>query len=184
MSSRFQKRIMREIRILQDNQNGNNDINFNYTVDINEDDMSKFTMNVAISNFYDKDKKSEEQLAIYKDLKKLKVDNIVFEIHMDDYPVKPPFVRVVKPMLSGGYVMSGGNICMDLFGTKVWSAALTIENVMVMVVQLFKDKDYTSLKIGKGDVNKEYSLEDARSSHQQVIKGIHSNWNHAQDLRK
>ena len=58
MSSKFQKRIMREIRILQDNQNGNNDINFNYTVDINEEDMSKFTMNVQLGT-YDKDKKQE-----------------------------------------------------------------------------------------------------------------------------
>ena len=180
MSKRYQKRIMKEIKLLQKNQNGNNDINFHYTVEFDETNMNVFKMNVSISNFYDKDKKPAEQLNIYKDLKKLKVKDITFEIHMDEYPIKPPFVRILKPMLTGGYIMSGGNICMDLFGTKIWSAALTIENVMVMVVQLFKERDYVSLK--KEDINKEYDLATAQKSHKHVIKGVHSNWNHDEDL--
>lgn len=171
---------MKELKLLQKNQNGNNDINFYYTVDINDNDYTKLIMNVDIKNFYNKDKKDTEQLLIYKSLKQYKIKNIVFEIHMDEYPIKPPFVRIVKPILIGGNIMSGGNICMDLFGTKIWSAALTIENVMVMVIQLLKDNQ--NITVSKEHINQKYSLATARKSHNAVINGAHSNWNHKEDL--
>ena len=100
--------------------------------------------------------------ALYEDLKKMKetegVDHILLHIQFDDkFPYTPPFVRVVKPVLTGGYVLAGGAICMELltpqvclcpslpsqheselaccvyFSQKGWSSAYTIEAVILQI---------------------------------------------------
>ena len=58
------------------------------------------------------------------DLIKLKetehMDHVLLHIVFDDkFPYSPPFVRVVKPVLSGGYVLAGGAICMELLTPQV-----------------------------------------------------------------
>lgn len=58
------------------------------------------------------------------DIKKLKVsenmDHILLHIVFDDkFPYSPPFVRVVKPVINGGYVTAGGAICMELLTPQV-----------------------------------------------------------------
>ena len=58
------------------------------------------------------------------DIKKLKVsenmDHILLHLVFDDkFPYSPPFVRVVKPVISGGYVTAGGAICMELLTPQV-----------------------------------------------------------------
>ena len=48
------------------------------------------------------------------------VDHILLHIVFDDkFPYSPPFVRVVKPVISGGYVLAGGAICMELLTPQV-----------------------------------------------------------------
>ena len=73
----------------------------------------------------------------------------------DTFPFDPPFVRMVHPVLSGGYVLDGGALCMELMtpqvtglgGTVVqwfitlltdlssqgWSSAYTIEAVIMQI---------------------------------------------------
>lgn len=61
---------------------------------------------------------------LYEDLKQLKEKegrdfillNLLFK---ENYPFEPPFVRVVAPIISGGYVLSGGSICMELLTKQV-----------------------------------------------------------------
>lgn len=43
--------------------------------------------------------------------------NILFK---ETYPFEPPFVRIVTPTISGGYVLGGGAICMELLTKQVW----------------------------------------------------------------
>jgi hypothetical protein len=62
--------------------------------------------------------------ALFEDMKKLKetegIDHIMLHILFDDkFPYTPPFVRVVKPVLNGGYVLAGGAICMELLTPQV-----------------------------------------------------------------
>ncbi len=59
-----------------------------------------------------------------QDIKKLKVsdnmDHILLHLVFDDkFPYSPPFVRVVKPVINGGYVTAGGAICMELLTPQV-----------------------------------------------------------------
>ena len=61
---------------------------------------------------------------LMQDIKKLKVsedmDHILLHIVFDDkFPYSPPFVRIVKPVLNGGYVTAGGAICMELLTPQV-----------------------------------------------------------------
>lgn len=37
----------------------------------------------------------------------------------DTFPFDPPFVRVITPVISGGYVLGGGAICMELLTKQV-----------------------------------------------------------------
>ena len=58
------------------------------------------------------------------DIKKLKEtegqDHVLLHVMFDDkFPYSPPFIRVVKPVLSGGYVLAGGAICMELLTPQV-----------------------------------------------------------------
>uniref|UniRef100_A0A2K5X7H5 Ubiquitin conjugating enzyme E2 Q2 n=1 Tax=Macaca fascicularis TaxID=9541 RepID=A0A2K5X7H5_MACFA len=51
----------------------------------------------------------------------------------DNFPFDPPFVRVVLPVLSGGYVLGGGALCMELLTKQGWSSAYSIESVIMQI---------------------------------------------------
>lgn len=68
---------------------------------------------------------------LHSDLLELKKkegkDHILLNLHFKEtYPFEPPFVRVVHPMISGGYVLCGGAICMELLTKQVSSVSLCI----------------------------------------------------------
>ena len=68
---------------------------------------------------------------LFSDIRKLKeadgLDHILLHIVFDDkFPYSPPFVRVVKPVISGGYVLAGGAICMELLTPQVRTSPLSI----------------------------------------------------------
>ena len=48
-------------------------------------------------------------------------------------PFDPPFVRMVHPVLHGGYVLEGGALCMELMTPQGWSSAYTIEAVIMQL---------------------------------------------------
>jgi ubiquitin-conjugating enzyme E2 Q len=80
--------------------------------------------------------------------------NVLFK---EAYPFEPPFVRVVHPSITGGYVLGGGAICMELLTKQViihifqsffdlffnlfiinllqkgWSSAYTIEAIILQI---------------------------------------------------
>jgi ubiquitin-protein ligase len=185
MSSRFTKRIMKELAILRANSLDNPERNpdetpLKFIVKPNESNINIVELDIDTENFYDPDKSSKEQQNIYKELKKAKINFIKFEVRFNDYPLKPPFVRVVSPVLLGGNVMSGGNICIDLFGTKLWAPTITIVNVMLMVMQLLRDNRMLRID-SSGKYN--YSYENAVNNDKTFVKRVHSNWNYREDLK-
>ncbi|KAH8039661.1 hypothetical protein HPB51_008254 [Rhipicephalus microplus] len=56
--------------------------------------------------------------------------NILFK---ENYPFEPPFIRVVNPMITGGYVLGGGAICMELLTRQGWSSAYTVEAIILQI---------------------------------------------------
>ena len=47
-----------------------------------------------------------------------------------DYPMKPPFVWLIYPHITGGHVQGGGGICMEQLMESGWTPATSIESLV------------------------------------------------------
>jgi len=84
----------------------------------------------------------------------------------DTFPFDPPFVRMVHPVLSGGYVLDGGALCMELMTPQGWSSAYTIEAVIMQIsATLVKGKARVRFDAPKGT----YSLARAQQSFRSLV---------------
>jgi len=54
-------------------------------------------------------------------------------LYQDTFPFEPPFVRVIQPVISGGYVLGGGAICMELLTKHGWSSAYSLESLVLQI---------------------------------------------------
>lgn len=99
--------------------------------------------------------------------------NMLFK---ESYPFEPPFVRVVHPIISGGYVLVGGAICMELLTKQGWSSAYTVEAVIMQIsATLVKGKARIQFQ-GSGGTGKvcggqgQYSLARAQQSFRSLVQ--------------
>lgn len=87
----------------------------------------------------------------------------------DNFPFAPPFMRVVEPVISGGYVFDGGSICMELLTPQGWNATYTVESILMSFA--------ASVVKGNGRLDKDqsklskYSLQMAQSVFQNIVRG-------------
>lgn len=90
--------------------------------------------------------------------------NIMFK---ESYPFQPPFVRVVHPVISGGYVLLGGAICMELLTKQGWSSAYTVEALIMQIsATLVKGKARIQFGATKG----QYTLAKAQQSFKSLVQ--------------
>jgi ubiquitin-conjugating enzyme E2 Q len=82
----------------------------------------------------------DESLSFAKDMKSRDIRSIVLEMRFGrQYPLSPPFVRVIRPRFlpwaegGGGHVTAGGAMCMELLTNTGWSPANSIESVILQV---------------------------------------------------
>ncbi|KAF2137961.1 uncharacterized protein K452DRAFT_301349 [Aplosporella prunicola CBS 121167] len=82
----------------------------------------------------------EPHLPLTQDMKAQGINSIVLELRFSkDYPISPPFVRVIRPRFltflqgGGGHVTAGGALCMQLLTNDGWSAVSSIESVLLQV---------------------------------------------------
>ncbi|ESO87499.1 hypothetical protein LOTGIDRAFT_235001 [Lottia gigantea] len=153
-------RLMKELRDIFRSDSYKKGI---YTVDlVNE---SLYEWNVRL-------KKVDEDSALFTDLQTFKEKegqdfillNITFK---DSFPFDPPFVRVVHPILTGGYVLGGGAICMELLTKQGWSSAYNIESVILQIsATLVKGK----ARIQFGAWKSQYSLARAQQSFKSLVQ--------------
>uniref|UniRef100_A0A6G1SIL5 Ubiquitin-conjugating enzyme E2 Q1 n=1 Tax=Aceria tosichella TaxID=561515 RepID=A0A6G1SIL5_9ACAR len=52
-------------------------------------------------------------------------------VYNDNYPLSPPFIRVVYPYLEGNSMTFGGVICSQLLTENGWSSSYTIEPLVL-----------------------------------------------------
>eukprot|EP00731_Ephydatia_muelleri_P016705 Em0009g1129a len=167
-SVRATDRLMRELQDIYRSQNFKDGI---YSVELADDNLYNWSVKLL---------KVDPDSALYEDLKKMKetegVDHILLHILFDDkFPYTPPFVRVVKPVLTGGYVLAGGAICMELLTPQGWSSAYTIEAVILQIgATLVKGKARIVVTQSKGET---YTLAKAQHTYKSLVK-IHekSGW--------
>lgn len=94
--------------------------------------------------------------------------NIIFK---ETYPFEPPFVRVVYPIISGGYVLVGGAICMELLTKQGWSSAYTVEAVIMQIAAtLVKGKARIQFGAAKVVSQSHYSLARAQQSFKCLVQ--------------
>lgn len=94
--------------------------------------------------------------------------NIMFK---ETYPFEPPFVRVVHPIISGGYVLVGGAICMELLTKQGWSSAYTVEAVIMQIAAtLVKGKARIQFGATKVVSSGQYSLARAQQSFKSLVQ--------------
>lgn len=90
----------------------------------------------------------DQTLPLAKQMKKKGIKSVVIEMRFGpDYPMSPPFIRVIKPRFmsfvagGGGHVTAGGSICMELLTNNGWSAVSSIESVLLQVRMAISSTD-------------------------------------------
>jgi len=92
--------------------------------------------------------------------------SIVLEIRFGpQYPMSPPFVRIVQPRFlgfqqgGGGNVTLGGAMCMELLTNTGWSAVSTVESVLMQVRMALMDEQRPA-RLENGPIQS-YSVNEA-----------------------
>ena len=109
----------------------------------------------------------ESHLPLAKDLKQKGLKSVVTEIRFGkDYPMSPPFVRVIRPRFmsfmqgGGGHVTAGGALCMELLTNNGWSAVSNIESVLLQVRLAMSSTDPKPARLEPGVV-RDYQVGEA-----------------------
>lgn len=99
----------------------------------------------------------DSTLPLAQDMKKHNVKSVVLELRYGkDYPMAPPFVRVIRPRFlsfaagGGGHVTAGGAMCMQLLTNDGWSAVSSIESVLVQVRMAITSTDPRPARLERG----------------------------------
>jgi len=101
---------------------------------------------------------------ISKSMKKFNIKSIKFHIIIpEQYPSRPPFVRVISPIFKAGsgFVMGGGSLCVDVLTYEGWSCVYTIQTLMMAIKSLMMTDTNTAVIVKVA----EYSLENAKKSY-------------------
>uniref|UniRef100_A0A8C4QX54 E2 ubiquitin-conjugating enzyme n=1 Tax=Eptatretus burgeri TaxID=7764 RepID=A0A8C4QX54_EPTBU len=135
----------------------------NYAVELVNDSL--YEWNVKILKV-DPDSALHSDLLILKEKEEKCCISMNFSFR-DNFPFDPPFVRVVSPILTGGYVLGGGAICMELLTKQGWSSAYSIESVIMQIsATLVKGK----ARIQFGANTSQYSLARAQQSFKSLVQ--------------
>lgn len=103
----------------------------------------------------------DPKLPLATEMKQANISSIVLEMRFGkNYPMSPPFVRVIRPRFlafmagGGGHVTAGGAMCMELLTNSGWSAVSSIESVLLQVRMAISSTDPKPARLdiwGRGD---------------------------------
>lgn len=105
-------RLMKELREIYRSENFKRGV---FSVELANDSLYEWNVKLYV---VDTDSPLAGDLQILK--QKEGRDHILLNIlFKENYPFEPPFIRVVSPVITGGYVLGGGAICMELLTNQV-----------------------------------------------------------------
>ncbi|KAL6715304.1 hypothetical protein ACLMJK_007569 [Lecanora helva] len=120
----------------------------------------------------------EDHLPLAKDLKSKNINSVVLEIRFGkDYPMSPPFVRVIRPRFlsfmqgGGGHVTAGGALCMELLTNSGWSAVSNIESVLLQVRLAMSSTEPKPARLEPGMSIRDYQVGEATEA---FIRACHA----------
>ncbi|KAL8923864.1 MAG: hypothetical protein Q9172_002952 [Xanthocarpia lactea] len=109
----------------------------------------------------------ESHLPLAIDLKAKNLKSVVLEVRFGkDYPMSPPFVRIIRPRFlsfmagGGGHVTAGGALCMELLTNSGWSAVSSMESVLLQVRLAMSSTDPKPARLEPGKV-RDYDVGEA-----------------------
>lgn len=109
----------------------------------------------------------ESHLPLAKDLKAKGLTSVIMEVRFGkDYPMSPPFVRIIRPRFlsfmagGGGHVTAGGALCMELLTNSGWSAVSNMESVLLQVRLALSSTDPKPARLEQGPV-RDYGVGEA-----------------------
>ncbi|XP_013788952.1 ubiquitin-conjugating enzyme E2 Q1-like [Limulus polyphemus] len=155
-------RLMKELRDVYRSESFKKGV---FTVDLVNDSLYEWNVKLLM---VDPDSPLHNDLAQLKekDGKDYILLNILFN---ETFPFEPPFVRVVHPIISGGYVLGGGAICMELLTKQGWSSAYTVEAIILQIAAtLVKGK--ARVKFCGTKLPAQYSLAHAQKSFRSLVQ--------------
>ena len=110
----------------------------------------------------------ESHLPLAKDMRSRGVKSVVIEIRFGkDYPMSPPFVRVIRPRFlafqagGGGHVTAGGALCMELLTNSGWSVVSNIESVLLQIRLAMSSTDPRPARLEPPGPIKDYQVGEA-----------------------
>jgi len=143
------KRLMRDFKELISVQNATPPHELGWHID--EDKMDNIYQWIVELHSFD------AALPLAKDMKSKNVKSIVLELRFGkEYPMSPPFVRVIRPRFlgfqqgGGGHVTAGGAMCMELLTNDGWSAVSSIESVLLQVRMAISSLDPKPARLAGG----------------------------------
>lgn len=157
-------RLMKELRDIYRSDSFKSKM---YSIELVNDSI--YEWNIRLKSV-DPDSPLQNDLAMLKE--KEGKDSILLNIiFKETYPFEPPFVRVVHPIISGGYVLIGGAICMELLTKQGWSSAYTVEAVIMQIAAtLVKGKARIQFGATKALSQGQYSLARAQQSFKSLVQ--------------
>ncbi|XP_053668498.1 ubiquitin-conjugating enzyme E2 Q2 isoform X1 [Anopheles marshallii] len=157
-------RLMKELRDIYRSDSFKNNM---YSIELVNDSI--YEWNIRLMSV-DPDSPLHNDLVLLKEREGK--DSILLNIMFKEtYPFEPPFVRVVHPIISGGYVLVGGAICMELLTKQGWSSAYTVEAVIMQIAAtLVKGKARIQFGPTKSLSQGQYSLARAQQSFKSLVQ--------------
>ncbi|OXV10407.1 hypothetical protein Egran_01832 [Elaphomyces granulatus] len=96
-------------------------------------------------------------LPLVADLEAAGLQSVVLELRFpENYPMSPPFVRIIRPRFlgfqegGGGHVTMGGALCMELLTNSGWTAVSTIESVLLQVRMAISSTEPKPARLQRG----------------------------------
>ena len=109
----------------------------------------------------------EPHLPLAQDMKSKGLKSVVMEMRFGkNYPMSPPFVRIIRPRFlsfmqgGGGHVTAGGALCMELLTNSGWSAVSNVESVLLQVRLAMSSTDPKPARLEPGPV-RDYQVGEA-----------------------
>lgn len=162
------KRLVREIKDMQALQSSTSAAELGWYIDFEKMD-NMFQWIVELHSFAD-------ELPLAKDMRALTCESIVLEMRFgSDYPMAPPFVRVIQPMFvpfrqgGGGHVTEGGAICSELLTNSGWVPVLSLDKVLLAVRLGLCDEERPArlVQVKKGS---NYSIGEAVDAYERAAR--------------
>lgn len=109
----------------------------------------------------------DSRLPLAKAMKQKGINSVVMEVRFGkNYPMSPPFVRVIRPRFlsfmqgGGGHITAGGALCMELLTNNGWSAVSNMESVLLQVRLAMSSTDPKPALLEPGHV-RDYQVGEA-----------------------